>query len=514
MEQKKFSLKTLLVVAVLAIMFGIFFTASFDLTGNSDAKSKKGSHEGAGLWTENGSVDLTPTEKGLLPGSFSKLAKTMGPAVVNISTTQVVKGRSAVPFPQFKGPFEDFFGDEFNDFFGGGEKQREFKKESLGSGFLIHKDGYIITNHHVIENATEIIVSFTDKEREEYEAEVIGYDKNIDLALIKIKPKGDVTVAPLGDSDKLEIGEWVVAIGNPYGLGGTVTAGIVSQKGRIIGAGPYDNFIQTDASINPGNSGGPLFNLKGEVIAINTAIIAGGQGLGFAVPINMVKDVLMQLKESGKVTRGWIGVTIQEVTPEIAGFFNLEKPKGALISSVIPEDPAAKAGIKAEDIILKVGDTVIDKMSDLPKSVARLKPNTKTKFVILRDGKEKVVTVTIGTKPDDGSIASLNKKKSQDDDEEIITKKIGIKVQDITSQLKNKLRLDSEDGVLIYGVERGSPAFDAHLSKGDIIIELNRKDVKNISDFSKILKENKKDVILIKIKRGPNMLFVTVNLDD
>lgn len=510
MNQKKFSLKTLLTVTACAILFGIFFTASFDLTVDTHAKSTK---EGAGLWTENGSMDLSPTEKGLLPGSFSTLAKKMGPAVVNISTTQVVKGRSAVPFPEFRGPFEDFFGDDFNEFFGGGGTEREYKKKSLGSGFLIHRDGYIITNHHVIENATEIIVSFTDKEKEEYEAQVIGSDKNIDLALIKIKPKSDVTVAPLGDSDSLEIGEWVVAIGNPYGLGGTVTAGIVSQKGRIIGAGPYDNFIQTDASINPGNSGGPLFNLKGEVIGINTAIIVGGQGLGFAVPINMVKDILMQLKDSGKVTRGWIGVTIQEVTPEIAGFFGLKEPTGALISSVIPGDPAEKAGLKAEDIIIKIGDKTIKKMSDLPKSVARLKPGTKTKFLILRDGKEKTITVAIGTKPDDGSVAKHGK-KLDDDDKDAITKKIGIKVQDITNQLKEKFRLDSTDGVLIYGVERGSPAFDAQLSKGDIIIELNRNTVLSISDFTKILKDTERDIILMKIKRGPNTLFVTVNLKD
>lgn len=516
MNKKQFSLKTLFIVAVAAIAFGIFFTASFDYTTETKAVVKTGKT----FWVENGSLDLTPTKAGLLPSSFSVLAEKMGPAVVNISTTQVVKGRSSIPFPQFKSPFDDFFGDDFfggNNPFGGHGGQREYKKESLGSGFVINNDGYIITNHHVIDNATEIIVTFPGKKREEFEAKIIGSDRNIDLALIKIKPKGDLVVAPLGDSDDLKIGQWVVAIGNPFGLGGTVTAGIVSQKGRTIGAGPYDNFIQTDASINPGNSGGPLFNLKGEVVGINTAIIAGGQGLGFAVPINMAKNVLFQLKNEGKVTRGWLGVTLQEVTPDIADFFKMKEPKGALISSVIKDDPADKAGIKAEDIILSVNGKEVLEMGDLPKVVAMLKPGVKAKFIILREGKTRNIVVTIGTKPDDGSFAGRNKqgnndKEVKEKDEEKISKLIGVQLQDITPNLKARLRLDSTNGVLIYSVERGSPAFDAKLAKGDIIVELNRKKVKNISEFAKLLNQTKRKILLMKIKRGSSTMYVTVSL--
>ncbi|MBI5233071.1 MAG: trypsin-like peptidase domain-containing protein, partial [Deltaproteobacteria bacterium] len=275
--------------------------------------------------------------------SFVELAERLAPSVVNISTTQVVKERQMAPMPDLRSPFEDFFGQNPFEFFG--EQPKEFKRQSLGSGFILNKEGYILTNNHVIEHATEIIVTLSEGKKE-YKAEVIGADTKLDIALIKITTDGEPPVTVLGDSDELKVGEWVLAIGNPFGLGGTVTAGIVSQKGRVIGAGPYDNFLQTDASINPGNSGGPLFNLSGEVIGINTAIIAGGQGIGFATPINMVKDVLIQLKDKGKVTRGWIGVTIQEVTPELVKSFGLKDTKGVLISSTIPGDPADVGGIK------------------------------------------------------------------------------------------------------------------------------------------------------------------------
>ena len=301
--------------------------------------------------------------------SFSGLAKELSPSVVNISTVQVVKGGAQMIVPNLKGPFEDFFGDDFFEKFFG-EQQKDFKRQSLGSGFVINKEGYILTNNHVIENASEIIVTFSEEKRE-YKAEVIGSDAKLDIGLIKIEADHDLPVATLGDSDLLSIGDWVMAIGNPFGLGGTVTAGIISQKGRVLGAGPYDDFLQTDASINPGNSGGPLFNLSGEVVGINTAIIARAQGIGFAIPINIVKEVLLQLRQAGRVSRGWIGVSIQSLTPELAEHFGIRKSdSGVLISAVTPGDPAEKAGIKGGDIIIEFNGKPITELGQLPRTVA------------------------------------------------------------------------------------------------------------------------------------------------
>ena len=336
--RKRFSIISIITVGVASLLVGVLLTAKLGITPTTDAQN---------FWKEKSEKAEMPQ---LEPNSFVKLAKELNPVVVNISTTQVIKQRPMVPFPEFRSPFEDFFGDEFRNF--GEAPEREFKRQSLGSGFIINKEGYILTNNHVVENAEEIIITLSEKREKEYKAKVIGKDTRLDVALIKVDANGDLPVAALGDSDKLEIGEWVMAIGNPFGLSHTVTAGIVSAKGRVIGAGPYDNFIQTDAAINPGNSGGPLFNLKGEVIGINTAIIAGGQGVGFATPINMAKDILLQLKEKGKVTRGWIGVSIQEVTPDLAQSFGLKDKQGALVSSVNKDEPADKGGIKTRDIFI------------------------------------------------------------------------------------------------------------------------------------------------------------------
>ncbi|NIW11368.1 MAG: Do family serine endopeptidase, partial [Gammaproteobacteria bacterium] len=316
--------------------------------------------------------------------TFSQLAEKLKPAVVNISTTMVVKQQ-----PSFRGrpsPFgeQDPFREFWEKFFGG-EMPRERETRSLGSGFIINKEGYIVTNNHVVENAREIIVTLHNEK--DYKAEVIGKDKKTDLALIKIEAEEDLPVAPLGDSDKLGVGEWVLAIGNPFGLAETVTAGIVSAKGRVIGAGPYDDFIQTDASINPGNSGGPLFNFWGEVVGINTAIIAAGQGIGFAIPINMAKEILPQLKEKGRVTRGWLGVGIQGVTSQLAESFGLEEKKGALVSQVFKDGPAEKAGIKQGDIILEFDGKEIKDFGDLSRIVASTPVGKTVTIKVFRNGK-------------------------------------------------------------------------------------------------------------------------------
>ncbi len=492
-EKRQFSLKVLFVVALISILAGVALTARLDITGTSDG-AQKFWHEPAGHGPE------APAQAA--PHDFVSLAKDLSPLVVNISTTQVIKEKPMVPFPEFKGPFDDFFGNDFNKFFN--EPHREFKRQSLGSGFIINKDGYILTNYHVIENATEIIVTLSS-DKKDYKATVVGQDQKLDIALIKIDAGEDLPVAVLGDSDSLQVGEWVLAIGNPFGLGGSVTAGIVSQKGRVIGAGPYDNFIQTDASINPGNSGGPLFNMHGEVVGINTAIIAGGQGIGFATPINMVKEVLSQLKERGKVTRGWIGVSVQELTPELAKSFGLKEAKGALVSSVNPGDPAAKAGLKAGDIIVSFDGKEITELSDLPRTVASTTPGKKVAVGIIRDGHEKTLTLHVGTKAEEETAEQPSEKGTSPD------KRLGLSVKPITPDLAKQLGITDTEGVVISSVAPDSPAAMAGLRRGDVIKEVDRKTVKTTKDYSKYISEaGSNEAVLLRIVRGQNTIYVVI----
>src|SRR5919106_4083836 len=326
-------------VAIVSLVVGLGISGSLDWMAPSRA-----------VMGEGGTGDVRPS--GQLP-DFISLAKRMRPIVVNISTTQMSEARGP---QEFGSPFgeEDPFNDFWRRFFGGPVPRGPQRQRSLGSGFIIDGDGSIITNNHVVENAQKIVVKLADEQ--EYEAKVIGRDPKTDIAVIKIEAKTKLTPANFGDSDGLEVGEWVMAIGNPFGLDSTVTSGIVSAKGRHIGQGPYDNFIQTDASINPGNSGGPLINLRGEVVGINTAIFSrtgGNLGIGFAIPINLAKELLPQLKSKGKVTRGWLGVVIQRVTPEIAEGLGMEKTRGALVATVIEGSPADRAGVKTGDVIIE-----------------------------------------------------------------------------------------------------------------------------------------------------------------
>ncbi len=314
------------------------------------------------------------------PGSLSELIKVLKPAVVNISAGELRR------HPFFENRlFRKFFKEAPQD---------DFIKKSLGSGFILNKEGYIITNNHVIEDAKNIRVKLYN--HEEFDAKIIGRDRKTDIALIKIKNGGNFPSVVLGNSEELEIGEWVIAIGNPFGLEHTVTIGIVSGKDRVIGSGPYDDFIQTDASINPGNSGGPLFNLKGEVVGINTAIISGGRGIGFAIPINIAKKLVLQLKEKGKVTRGYLGVMIQKLTPELARSFNFKEAKGALVSKVIKGSPAYKAGLKRGDIIVKYDGKEIEDYRDLPKMVALTEVGKKVNVEVIREGRRINLEVKIG----------------------------------------------------------------------------------------------------------------------
>jgi serine protease Do len=367
-----------------------------------------------------------------VPDSFAELAAKQAHVAVNISTTKIVKSMQRLSPFQSK-QFKDFFGDEFFRHFFGQIPEQEMKQRSLGSGVVVSEDGFILTNNHVVADADEILVTLSDKKK--YEAQIIGRDPKTDLALIKIETEKPIPAAKLGDSDKLMVGDWVVAIGNPFGLGSTVTAGIVSAKGRVIGAGPYDNFIQTDASINPGNSGGPLFNLNGEVIGVNTAIVSqsgGNVGIGFAIPINMAKSVMPQLKEKGKVVRGWLGVTIQVVTQEIKEQFGLKTEEGALIGEVTKDSPADKGGLKRGDVIINFDGRKVKVMNALPAMVAETPVGKEVEILIIRKGKEKRLTITIGELEEDTRVAATIPK---------IEESFGMSVQELTPEIAESLSL-------------------------------------------------------------------------
>lgn len=502
-RKKGFGYKAVLFVAFASLIVGVAISTRFDLTTLTNAS-------GNNLWKDPVAGQQKPLVNSNLP-NFVDLAKKHSPTVVNIYTTQVLKERQGIPFPEFRGPFDDFFNDDFNKFFGN-QPKREFKRQSLGSGFIINKEGYILTNNHVIENATEIRVSLS-ADKKEFEARKIGADQKLDIALIKIEINEELPVATLGNSEDLQIGEWVVAIGNPFGLGGTVTAGIVSQKGRVIGAGPYDNFIQTDASINPGNSGGPLFNIRGEVVGINTAIIAGGQGIGFATPINMVKEVITQLKEKGKVTRGWIGVGVQELTPDLAKKFGLKDAHGVLVSSVNPGDPAEAAGFKVGDIILSYDGKSMNELGDIPRAVAATTPGKVMEVKVLRDGKEVTLSVKVGTKPDEETAgAGTDESKGKDNGAE---QKFGMSVQPMTPELSRRLGIKDSEGVYVTSVQPESSAAAAGVKRGDIIKEINRKPIKSIKDFNQAIKGiDKKDATLLLVQRGNMTLFIIAKFKD
>lgn len=438
--------------------------------------------------------------------SFVEIVKNEKPAVVNISTTKIVRERGfGGPQPGPFDPFRDFFGDDFFERFFDQMPRREYKTQSLGSGFIIDEDGYILTNNHVIENADEIIVRLSDER--EFKAEIVGRDAKTDVALIKIEDHKDLPVVRLGDSDKLEVGEWVIAIGNPFGVGQTVTAGIVSAKGREIGAGPYDDFIQTDASINPGNSGGPLFNTRGEVVGINSAIYSpsgGNVGIGFATPINMVKRLYSQLKEEGRVIRGWLGVMIQPITRELAETFELSSEEGALVADVMEDSPAKKAGIKRGDVIVEFDGERIGKMRELPAVVAATPVGKEVKIRILRDGKEKVLTAKIDRLKDEVEEAEKDRMKD-----------LGMSVQEITPELARQLDLKTTDGVLVTMVERGSPADRGGLRRGDVVLQINRKDIGGIDDYRKQVRRLKKgDTALFLMARGSNTFYVTIRVEE
>jgi serine protease Do len=434
----------------------------------------------------------------LIPDSFADLAEKLMPSVVNISTTQTIKTNgNALPFQFPPGsPFEEMFKD-FN-------QPTERKASSLGSGFIINKNGTIITNNHVINNAEDIIVRVGDKE---YEAKVLGADPYSDLAVLKIDTKDEFTPVKFGNSDKARVGDWVVAIGNPFGLGGTVTSGIISARNRDINLTRYDDFIQTDASINQGNSGGPLFNLEGDVIGINTAIIAPGQagsvGIGFAIPANAASNVITQLIKYGETKRGWLGVRIQEVTKEIAEVEELKTNEGALVASIGEKSPAEKAGLKAGDIILKFDGKKIDTMRALPKLVSNTEVGKTVKLEIWRNKKLIIKKLTIGRLESSDDFKAENKKTKNENkikDTEIETLKIT--VRDITvKDIKDRKLEKNLKGVVITSISTRS-AVAGMLRKGDIIIEVQKNTVLNSKQLNKLIEGI--------YKKGEQTLLLTI----
>ena len=419
------------------------------------------------------------------PVTFSRLAEMASPAVVNIRIEKTITSRGSGS-RQFQrdpwgreSPFKDFF-----ERFFGEEAPREFKQPSVGSGFIIDKSGFVVTNNHVIENADKIVVKLDDDN--EFDATVVGRDPNTDIALLKVEAGKSLPFIKLGDSNNLRIGEWVVAIGSPFGLERTVTAGIVSAKGRVIGSGPYDDFIQTDASINPGNSGGPLLNMDGEVVGINTAIIASATGIGFAIPISMAEGIIAQLKSEGEVTRGWLGVAIQDLTPEMAEYYGLKDRKGVLVADVFKGDPADKAGIRAKDIILEVNNQKIETSRQLTSMIAGLKVGEAAKIEVFRDRKIKTFSIKLAKRDDDRLKARSGPRQRMDEEEEL-----GIRVAELTSELAQRFNIDDMAGVVVVAVESDSSGAKAGIQMGDIIKEINHRVIESVDNYRTALEKLK-----------------------
>lgn len=438
----------------------------------------------------------------MIPENFSKLSKTVSPAVVNIRTEKEGQVDSRVFRFFHQNPFggDDPFRD-FHEKFFGGRPNRDFKQRSLGSGFIIDKEGYIVTNNHVVENADKIKVILSNEN--EYDADIIGRDPNTDLALIKIKAENELPVVELGNSDEIQVGEWVIAIGSPFGLEHTVTAGIISAKGRVIGSGPYDDFLQTDASINPGNSGGPLIDMNAKVIGINTAIIAGGGGgIGFAIPVNLARGIIEQLRTKGQVSRGWLGVAIQDISnEEMMEYYGLKERKGALVAEVFEGDPAAKAGIQPHDLILEVDGKEIESSRDLTRIIADSGVGNSVEVKVLRNGKVKTFEVELAQRKD-AKQAPENERSERED----LGNELGISVTPVTPEIAKRFNMKDTIGVLVTHVEPDSKADDADVRRGDLIKEINHQPINSVNDFTKILREVKKGeeifLFISRLNRG------------
>jgi serine protease Do len=461
------------------------------------------------------------------PEGVADVAEKVIDAVVNISTSQTVEakggdgGRGAIPQLPPGSPFEEFFDDFFKNRRGGGKGGGDLqprKTNSLGSGFIIDTAGIVVTNNHVIADADEINVIMNDGTK--IKADIIGVDKKTDLAVLKFKPPRQLTAVKFGDSDKLRLGEWVVAIGNPFSLGGTVTAGIVSAKNRDISSGPYDSYIQTDAAINRGNSGGPLFNLDGEVIGVNTLIISpsgGSIGIGFAVPSKTVAGVVSQLQQFGELRRGWLGVRIQTVTDEIAESLNIKPARGALIAGVEDKGPAKPAGIEPGDVVIKFDDKDIKEPKDLSRVVADTAVGKEVDVIIIRKGQEETHKVTLGRLEDTDKVQVAAKTKDEPAEKPVTQKALGLDLATLSKDLRTRYKIkDSVKGVIITGVDGSSDAADKRLSAGDVIVEVAQEAVANAADIKKrvdqLKKDGKKSVLLLVANGDGELRFVALSV--
>jgi len=452
------------------------------------------------------------------PDGIADVAEAVIDAVVNISTKQTVDmSNNAVPQLPPGSPFEEFFDEFFKNRHGqGGQTPR--RVNSLGSGFIIDPAGLVVTNNHVIADADEVSVILNDGTT--LKAEIIGRDTKTDLALLKVTPTKPLKAVKFGDSDKLRLGEWVIAIGNPFSLGGTVTAGIVSARNRDINSGPYDNYIQTDAAINRGNSGGPLFNLNGEVIGVNTAIISpsgGSIGIGFAVPSKTVMPVIDQLRQYKEVRRGWLGVRIQQVTDEIADSLSIKPPHGALIAGIDDKGPAKPAGIEPGDVIVKFDGRDIKEMRDLPKIVAETPVGKDVEVTIIRKGKEEKRIVKLGRLEDEKQAALTTKKDEGGTEKPVVKKALGLDLANLTDDLRKKHSIkDKVKGVLITAVEPNSAAAEKRLMPGMVIAEVQQQPVSTAAELQqridKLKKDGKKAVVLLVLTPGGDPSFVALAL--
>lgn len=485
---------------LLGTVIGLFIATGFERTNSGQAASVASSTVTLGAEREPMRVS---DDLDAWSNHFADVAESVIPSVVAILSTKKVRTEN---------PFGPFFGEEFfRRFFGQDLPPREFLQRGLGSGVIVSEEGYILTNNHVVKGADQLEVVVGKKT---LPAKLIGTDPESDLAVIKIKPEGELRAAVLGDSDKLRVGQWVLAIGSPFSLNlqHTVTAGIVSAKNRTspgLGQVQYQDFIQTDAAINPGNSGGALVNLQGEVVGINTAIVSPGQsggfvGIGFAIPMNMARQVMSALIEKGRVVRGWLGVLISSLSETDAKAWGLSEPKGALVQDVTKGSPAEEAGIEPGDIILEFDGQPVEDSRDLMNKVASRAPDTKVRVTVLRDGKRKTIRVTLGERPSSQEQPALAQRTEA---------RLGLTVQNLTDRLRERFGYEDEEGVLVTEVTPGSVAYEEGIRPGDLIREVNRKPVRSVSEFRRIIDDAEPgDVILLRLRRGERNFFVAVKV--
>lgn len=461
-----------------------------------------------------------------MPDSFAPMVKKLMPSVVNISTTQTVEGIRS-PFEHFEfdvppgSPLEGL-PELFKRFQQRNEAPLQQKVSSLGSGFIIDKSGYIVTNNHVVEKADEISVILSDDTR--LEAKVVGRDPKTDIALLKVESEKALPAIEWGNSDDAEVGDWVIAIGNPFGLGGSVSAGIISARARDINAGPFDDFLQTDAAINRGNSGGPLFNIEGEVIGINTAIFSpsgGNVGIGFATPSDLVKPIISQLKEHGRTFRGWLGVKIQSVNEDIAGSLGLKKTEGALVVEVSKNSPAEAAGILVGDIIIGFDKKNVATMRKLPRMVAEKKAGSAVPLTVWRDGKRKSLTVTLGELPNDEEAVQASRNDDKQDSQDLSESKevLGMWLQPLDDKLRQLLGIEdrSLEGLVVKKTDGNSIAAQKGIIRGDIVLSANQQNVASIDDLRDVIgkaKKNKRTAVLLLVQRGNSTQFIALPLND